>query len=261
MRAPSSCLVLALALALGGGVRAEPAPGRQVPAPVVDARSPTARTPCRADGQPPFVYAIGGSTLQIVLGPMFEKRLGKLGMRVAFQGKSASGLARYDYFDWPTVMQGVLAKQDPDVIYVTLGSNDGQSLRDAAGTWTHLHKPEWRAAYAARIDAFLEQLAGPGRRRAIIWSGPAAHSVDLKRQRGAVVSEVIRERVRRFPGRAWYIDLFSRTATADGGALNELVVGDELVPLRTADGFHLTRPGVEALMYEPVRALLAPCAR
>lgn len=238
-------------------------PAGQTPAKIVDAHSPTAKTPCRADGQAPLVFALGGSTLQIVLGPMFQKRFGKEGMRVAFQGKAASGLARYDYFDWPTTMKGVLAKDDPDVVYVALGSNDGQSLRDADGTWTHLHKPEWRDAYARRVDAFLELLAGADRHRVIIWSGPAAHSVDQKRERGAVVSEIIRERIRRFAGRAWYIDLFGRTATADGGALNELRLAgkDEVVPLRTADGFHLTRPGVEALMLEPVRALLAPCTK
>jgi len=248
------------------GEHAEPGPApraaaRQVPAKIVDARSPTAKTACRADGQAPFVFALGGSTLQIVLGPMFGKRLGPLGAKVEYQGKAASGLARYDYFDWPTTVKTLLTVKDPDVFYIALGSNDGQSLRDAAGTWTHLHKPEWRAAYAARVDAFLELLAGPDRRRAIIWSGPAAHSVDAKRERGAVVSDIIRERIRAFAGRAWYIDLFARTATADGGALNELVVSGsaEPVALRTADGFHLTRPGVEALMFEPVRALLAPC--
>ncbi len=238
-------------------------PADEVPAVVDDARSPSAKNPCRADGAPLSVFALGGSTMQIVLGPMLAKRFAADGFEVAYQGKSASGLARYDYFDWPKTVGTILTQHDPDVFVVALGSNDGQSLRETGGRWFHLDKPEWREEYARRIDAFLALLAGPDRRRAVIWSGPAAHSDDKKRRRGAVVSEVIRERIERFAGRAWYVDLFARTSTADGGALYGLKQSgrDEVVPLRTRDGFHLTRPAVEAMMFSPVQALLAACRK
>ena len=235
----------------------------QIPAKTVDAHSPSATSPCRKDGGSTFGFAIGGSTMQIVLGPMLAKRFEKDGMRGDYLGKSASGLARYDYFDWPETVRGILGKHDPDVFVVAIGSNDGQSLRETNGHWFPIDKPGWREEYARRIDAFLDLLAGKDRHRAVIWLGPAAHSDDKKRLRGAVVGDVIRERVSKFDGRSWYIDLFARTSTVDGGALNELRVAgsDKPVVLRKEDGFHLARPGVDMLMYRPVLDLLAPCRR
>ncbi|MFO0745504.1 MAG: hypothetical protein U1F43_07510 [Myxococcota bacterium] len=234
----------------------------QVPAKPIDARSATATAPpCKKDGSAPFVYAIGGSTMQIVFGPMLGKRLAKDGFKVEKLGKSASGLARFDYYDWPEQARTILAASDPDVFVVAIGSNDGQSLREVGGKWFPLDRPEWRVEYARRIDAFLDELAGKDRHRAVIWLGPAAHSVDEKRRRGKVVGDVIRERVKAFDGRAWYVDVFARTSTADGGALNELRVpgSDDPVALRTADGFHLTRPGVESIQLAPVMAILGRC--
>lgn len=234
----------------------------QVPAKPIDAHSPTATTsPCPKDGRAPFVYAIGASTMQIVFGPMLAKRLAKDGVKVESMGKSASGIARFDYFDWPQTARELLAKSDPDVFVAAIGSNDGQALRDADGTWYRLDTPAWRTEYARRVDAFLELLAGKDHHRAVIWLGPAAHSVDEKRARGRAVNDVIRERVGKFAGRAWFVDVYDRTSTDDGGALNELVVAgsESVVPLRSSDGFHLTRPGVEAIQLAPVLSILGRC--
>lgn len=232
----------------------------ETPATPNDVRSATATTACRADGGALSLFAVGSSSMQIVLGPMLTKRFGQDGLRVNFIGKSASGLARPDYFDWHTTMTVALAAQDPDVVVIDLGSNDGQGLKHADGSWTRADKTAaWRAEYGRRVDALLELGAGPGRRRAVIWIGPAAHNVDDKRARGAVVGDVIEERIAAFAGRAWYIDLFARSSTADGGALYELQTKDGPVPLRTEDGFHLTRDGVKAAMFDPLAALLAPC--
>ena len=217
---------------------------------------------CRADDGPLTLFAIGSSSMQIVLGPMLTKRFGKDGLKVDFVGKSASGLARPDYFDWPTTVKTALATHTPDVFVVDLGSNDGQSLRELDGRWTSVNKAaEWKAEYGRRVDAMLALAAGPNLERAVIWIGPAAHSVDEKRARGRVVGDVIRERITAFAGRAWYIDLFARSATEDGGALWEMKVAGqaEPIPTRGKDGFHLTRAAVDEAMFKPLAALLAPC--
>jgi hypothetical protein len=135
---------------------------------------------------------------------------------------------------------------DKTSIILTVVLRPDAEMRRGGGLWRGVTWC-WR-----RVDAMLELAAGKDRHRAVIWIGRAAHDVDEKRARGCVVGEVIRERVAAFGGRAWSIDLFARSSTADGSALYELKLpGQVLFPLRTSKGFHLTKAGVKAAMFDP----------
>lgn len=266
MRVSVACVLLAALVApwsASAEAPTEPAEPAE-PAKVQDSRSKTATEPCPADGEPPSLLAIGGSTMKNTLGRMLDKVLSPDGWRVAKHGKAASGLARPDYYDWPAAAKGLVAGGGADIVVVALGSNDGQSLKHGDGRWTRLKYPDqWVEEYGRRVDAMLSLLAGKNRERAVIWFGPMAHGVEAKRKRGARTARVIRERVEAFDGRAWYLDLYGRTSTADGGA-RQLVAGAggaEHVKIRMRDGFHLTKAGVRMLMVEPLLELLAPCRR
>src|SRR5690606_15905590 len=82
------------------------------------------------------------------------------------KGKSASGLARPDFFDWIAEGKRQVELRDPDLVVVIMGGNDGQDLtRPPRGggkrvTW----KDEaWADAYRERMDQFLHELQAPDR--------------------------------------------------------------------------------------------------
>lgn len=258
----STVVVLAVVWASGDAV------ARQWPAKPKDARSKAAElAPCEEIGESApaekiEVLGVGGSSMHFGLGPILVSRLDRAGIEAEKNAKSATGLARPDFFDWPAHAAKLLKKSDPDVVVVALGGNDTQSLSNAdKSKWWKRGKKGWEEEYGRRVDAFLALLAGEELQRSVIWLGPLAHTSDKGFKYSKKVSKVIRERVEAFAGRAWFIDLHGRTSTASGEPLTKLRVGKKTYTLRADDGLHLKRRGVKALMLEPVMALLEPCVK
>ncbi len=73
-------------------------------------------------------------------------------------GVEGTGLARPDNFDWPTRLAELARDFPPQVLVLSLGSNDAQDLVDATGKLVApLSDPEaWEAEYAARLAASFD---------------------------------------------------------------------------------------------------------
>ena len=170
---------------------------------------------CAPQVDRPLVYAIGSSTMGSTLGRIFKRELKKWGVRAKVWGKASSGIARPDFHDWPAKAAGIVRKYEPQAVIVALGTNDGQALcyrkRNRRKGWEKIETARWRELYGERVDRMLNTLSGPERERLVIWIGPTAHPSSKFNRRMAAIRDVIRARVKAFPGPAYFIDGYEQT--------------------------------------------------
>lgn len=209
----------------------------------------------------PVIYGIGGSTMGSVLGPMLAQVLKKHGIKFSRWGKASSGLARPDFHDWPATAPGLMEKHKPDIVVISLGTNDYQPLWEK-GNWVLQDEPKWETLYGERVDALLNAVAGKKKQRLIIWSGPYAFEGKNANVRAPIVNRIMRERVEAFAaagGRAIFHDAYGPTS-ADGKPIDEAELpGKGRVVIRQKDGVHLTNDAVELLLATPIVDMVLPC--
>jgi len=124
------------------------------------------RVSCAAEMAP--VLMIGDSMMRL-LGIALEKELKAANVQPATSFSSlGSGLARMDAFDWFAKVQSLMAEHKPATVIVTLGANDRQTLKDAAGRVVPFGTPEWEAEYSLRIGRIMDEIDKGGAAR-VIW--------------------------------------------------------------------------------------------
>jgi len=211
----------------------------------------------------PTVYGIGGSTMGSVLGPMLDKVFEENGIQFRRWGKASSGLARPDFHDWPKEAPALMKKHQPDIVIVSLGTNDYQPLWED-GKWIEQDDPAWETKYGERVDALLEAITKDDKDRLVIWSGPYAFEGKNAEVRAPIVNRIMRARVEAFiagGGNAVFHDAYGPTADDKGKPLTKAVLphGKKAVEIRSKDGIHLTTDAVRQLLAEPIVDMTLPC--
>ena len=232
---------------------------------IVPALSAPAAARCPvSDGKTPVVYGIGGSTMGSVLGPMLDAVFGEHDIEFRRWGKASSGLARPDFHDWPKETPAVMNKHKPDIVVVSLGTNDYQPLWED-GDWIRQEDAAWETKYGERVDALLAAIAEGNKDRLVIWSGPYAFEGKNAVVRAPIVNRVMKQRVEAFiaaGGNAIFHDAYVVTADADGKPLQKAVLpgkGKTPVEIRGKDGVHLTGEAVRRLLAAPIVEMVLPC--
>lgn len=236
----ASCLALALALA------------------PTDA---SAKLSCPKAGQKKLkIYAIGSSTMGMSLGTVLKAELGAEGAEVRIWGKASSGLARPDFHDWPEKVPDVIAKHDPDAFVVSLGTNDGQPLKEGR-KWIDFGSASWKRIYGERVDALLTAAAGAEKSRPVIWLGPTAHPNRKFTKRMHVIRDIVKARIDAFRGNVVFVDALTATLGTDGRVKKhfKLPGSKKLAAATQPDGVHLTPQGVRWLLAAPIVGALKPC--
>jgi uncharacterized protein len=223
-----------------------PAPSTTQPPPK-ERKAPTPEDP--AD-----VLILGDSDAG-AFGPYLEQLLGQTGMiQVELDYKTSSGLARPDFFDWPTHMREVVPQFNPDIVVVTFGGNDAQGLRNIDGNWAVDHPPasgaddaDWKAEYGRRVGETMDYLSDNN--RTVVWVGiPNAESAETT-ARMKVQDEVVRAEVAKRSGKVLFVDTWARFSGRNGNYAEYVIdprdgVGKDV---RADDGFHLNVNGAEIL--------------
>ena len=232
------------------GKDADTAPGGAltfptVPSDVANSPTPGATGPIRkpTPGNRLRVVVVGDS-LASGLGAYAERVFKPSLVRVSNQGRISTGLARPDYFDWLTSMQGLVDSYRPDLVIVMLGENDAQSLMDPQGQLqVPIGTPAWPAGYGARVQD-LARIATSGGAR-LVWVGlpivrDSGRRALLQRQ-NAIFQAV--------PGvvpNTAYLDTWNLFATPNGGYTNYYRAnGGHLEVIRQPDGVHFNGLGYQ----------------
>jgi len=139
--------------------------------------APAAKTPQKGDQTGPIrVLLLGDSLIATEFGVEFQQILNQTpGYQCKRRAKSATGLSRQDFFDWIQAARLAVDLRRPELVVVMIGSNDAQDVvppprrgrRSRPFSRVNWENLGWGAAYQARTNALLDQLAAP--RREVLW--------------------------------------------------------------------------------------------
>jgi hypothetical protein len=198
---------------------------------------------------PRFVWAggkkvliIGGSVIATAVGQRIEHGLDGEGLTVHRRGKSSSGLARPDFFDWQGEAKKLIAAKKPDATVVMMGGNDTQSLRTDSG-WIKWGTDGWRPEYAARVGRLVDVLTPDG--QSVCWVGlPMPRSTGYRRKL-KTINDLVEETVR---GREGVSFVSTWNILTNGGQYAATMkIGGKQQEVRGKDGIHLTVAGAKLL--------------
>lgn len=222
------------------GVLAPDEPGADDPE--GDAEDPA--TPEVPD-EPYKVLLLGDSMAATGFGVILQKRLdAHPHVRCFRKAKSASGLARPDFFDWMAEGKRQVELRDPDLVLVILGGNDGQDLTNERGVGKRVHwdSDGWDDAYKERMASFLEEVSDEGARQ-VMWLGlPKMGQRGLERKL-ELIRGVQRDAIADLGDKGTYLDTIPFLVDDEGALLREVKVNKRTQRVREDDGVHFTMPG------------------
>ena len=175
--------------------------------------------------------------------------------------KVSSGLARPDFYDWPTHMREVVPQVNPDIVIVTFGGNDTQGLRNTDESWAVAHPPgeggddsDWIAEYGRRVGEVMDYLSDGN--RTLIWVGIPNDDNPEVTARLKVQDQVVKAQAAEREG-VVFIDTWTRFSGRNGGWAEYVVDprDGQGKDVRSDDGFHLNVTGAEILALDIAEAV------
>lgn len=194
------------------------------------------------------ILILGGSQIAGALGLYLGNRLTELGYTIHRKGKSSSGLARPDFFDWGAESARQYAEFKPHATVCLFGGNDGQGLhmgKGASPKWIRWQEEGWTEEYARRVEAFAQAVSPEGQH--VCWLGmpmvrPTKLRARVRHMNGIFESTMATHDNRHF------IETWSALATPAGEYTDHLKIGGKKVRIRADDGVHLTVKGAHHMV-------------
>lgn len=193
---------------------------------------------------------LGDSMMRIGVGPVLKKTVAKaFGTRVDMRAKSATGLTRNDFYDWPKELQTTLGEQGYERAIVMIGANDCQNIKDGDKTYS-FGTDAWREAYRRRVRNFLDVMCGDIDQ--VVWIGlppmrSAKFDARIKELNGLIEAEVKESECGRF--------VPADLATATGGFTSMRKIKKRRLKIREDDGVHITQNGGTLIAEDVLDAL------
>jgi len=203
----------------------------------------------RGYGTGPRVLLVGGSQVAGPFGQYLRKALNAGGYVAKREAKSASGLARPDFFNWPKIAADLLDDFQPDAVMVMFGANDAQGQRMPKGhetRWIRWHEPGWLDEYRRRVNAFLDLLS-PQDSRQVFWIGMPAMRDKRLDSRVQTINDVYAAEVEARES-GFYFESRPVLADDDGGFIDHMRIKGHKVRIRAHDGIHMRGPGATRLV-------------
>ena len=204
-------------------------------------------------GRQRVVVLAGDSMMAVGFGVgLMRKAGGDKNLRILRAFKSGTGLARPDVFNWMDEYPAMLGSEEPDVVIVAIGANDGQSfvLDDKVLLFG---SDQWRKTYQSRVAEFLAMIESTGAR--VLWVGlPPMRSAQFN-QRISIVNRIAYTVVSQDPKASWWSTAsFVGDATGSFQEFEELPNGT-VVRLRAPDGIHFAEEGASTMTAKLVKWL------
>ena len=179
------------------------------------------------DAPPDAKVTVAGDSISVGVGSSLR---GTVDDRVTVKviGEGGTGLARPDRFDWPARLEELARDFPPDVLVMSLGSNDAQDLTDPSGRTvvTRSDPQAWEDEYRARLARSFDAFEGTGVQ--VVWLGHVRTEEALVAETNRRIHEAALDLA---ADRDWVSaeDLAELTGSGD----------DEISTCLTADGLHL----------------------
>jgi hypothetical protein len=184
---------------------------------------------------------IGGDSMARELGESLLDKVPTDLVHPSLDYRISSGLARPDYYNWPSHLQDVVrGDTPPDAVVVLFGANDGQNM-ERRGDVLDFGGPDWLDEYHLRVGATMDVLYEPN--RTVYWVGMPICRDDDYSAKLRVENQVYAEEAAKRP---WvrFVDTYGLFADADGHYADYLPTGDgTLILMRQSDGIHWSRAG------------------
>jgi hypothetical protein len=121
----------------------------------------------------PLRFWVGGDSITQTFGTSMQQVAQSTGvMTPTLDYRVSTGLARPDYFNWPEHLLNDVLPNDPQVLVIMFGANDGQGMEGPDGQVFSRGTPEWLDEYRRRVAATMDLLEDPENGRLVIWVGP-----------------------------------------------------------------------------------------
>ncbi len=183
-------------------------------------------------------------------------------------GKSSTGLARPDFFDWPARARELVAEHGVcDATVIMVGGNDAQGLYLGKGAWIRFpEEPQWPKEYARRVVTLCDIVA-PDHQQ-IFWVGMPVMKPEKLHAKVQRINWICRAEMAIRPN-ALFIDIWrlladengdytdrvvlpadaaaAAAAAGDGDADTERKARPRTTRVRAGDGIHLSPAGSQYL--------------
>ena len=120
-----------------------------------------------AAGEPSKV-TVAGDSISVGLGSSLRGAVAPT-VTVKVIGENGTGLARPDRFDWPARLEELARDFPPEVLLLSVGSNDNQDLTDTEGDVVATKAEGWEDEYAARLARSFDAFEATG--TTVVWVG------------------------------------------------------------------------------------------
>lgn len=190
--------------------------------------------------QNPARLLIIGDSLAQGYGMLIEEVVNdrNLLITVANAGRTSTGLARIDYYDWVSEYDSLMGEIQPDIVVAHFGTNDMQAIRSTSQTVAY-STAEWDQTYRRQVEQLIR--INIEHNTPILFIGPGPdRNLNLDRHL-RMVAEIFEENARHYS--ALYIPLRSYTSGPDGEFVSNIVANNQRIALRTSDGSHFTMQG------------------
>ncbi len=197
---------------------------------------PTAAAPLK-------IWVAGDSLIGMLADAVIGHVAGDRAVRATEDMQIGTGLARPDVYNWPAAIAAEIRDHDPSVVIVTFGANDDQDMQ-AGGRYYVRDSAAWKAEYARRVSAVMNEVATAG--RLLVWVlVPPVASPHLEYTTG-IINHIVSAEAATHPGVA-VVD--PGPAIAPHGFAEYLDgPGGHPVQVRDADGVHLTSAGADRVL-------------
>lgn len=163
-----------------------------------------------------------------------------LNIEVSNRGRTSSGLARSDFYDWPASYRSFATQLKPDIVVAHFGANDMQGVITPGGR-TAYGTEAWEEAYRDQIRGILQIAHDTG--GVLYWIGPGADARTNLHRHLTTLNDWIAEETKR--AGAVYFPIRPFTSPPDGSFARTVNVAGTPMALRTADGSHFTGRGYQ----------------
>jgi hypothetical protein len=158
-------------------------------------------------------------------------------------------------FNWPAYLASVVASSSPDVMVLTIGSNDDQTMTGVGGVGP-FGSAEWQAEYRRRVGGLMDEVTGTGK-VTLFWIGvPQMRNVGRYETRYKLINEIIRSEAGLRPRKVYFVETAALLAGADGGYADFVTKLDgTVIRLRAGDGIHFERAGADIIASSVLKAM------